>query len=505
MKDPIIGIDLGTTNSCCAFAEGDGQVTLIPYRGGEYTIPSIYAINEKNKELVGYEAKRQWQLNPQQTVHGSKRMLGMDFDTTLVSEVQKHITYEIQRGPNNEVVVPIAGRTLGLPDISAKILEKIRDVAADYLQQPVNQAVVTVPAYFNDRQRQAVREAGARLGLHIDYVINEPTAAALAYGADRNATETVAVYDLGGGTFDISIIEIRDRVFEVKATGGDVFLGGIDFDDALIQYVLNDFQSQHGIDLSVDPIANQRIRDMAERVKVDLSERSEAPMNIPFITMNAAGKPLDIDIVISREELETLVQPLLERTFETCATVMDEVGLTPDQIDQVLLVGGQTRMPLIQERIRGFFGKSPSKSVHPDEAVAIGAAKYAWSLTAQSDRRIQLLDVLPMAIGIERADKQLHRVFERHCPVPNRRQLTFTTHRDQQQDLVMRIFQGDHAVAADNQMLGEFVFSGLRPGPAGSVRVEVVFDVSNEGILSLDAKDTQTGVTMQQNVHFGQS
>jgi molecular chaperone DnaK len=500
MVAPIIGIDLGTTNSCGAIADEKGEITLIPYRGGEFTIPSVFAIDSKGNELVGYEAQRQSQLNPKNTVFGAKRLIGANFSSDIVREMRERVAYEIHPGPADDVTIPIAGRRFRLADISGHILAKIRDVASDYVGEPIERAVVTVPAYFNDRQRQGVYEAGRGVGLEIVRIINEPTAAALAYGARKRAMETVAVYDLGGGTFDLSIIEIRDRVFEVKSTGGDVFLGGIDFDSAFIQYILSDFNAQHGIDLSSDSIAMQRIRDMAERVKVDLSSRQEVPLSIPFVAMAQGGKPLDLNLVVRRDDLEALTTHLVDKTFDTCSRVIDEAGLRPDQIDEILLVGGQTRMPLIRERIAKFFGKSPSKSVHPDEAVAIGAALCAWSLDGHSDAGFQLLDVLPMAIGIEKADRSLHRLFERNCSVPNQRQFTFTTHRDDQRDLVMRLFQGDAAVARENTLLGEFAFTGLRPGAAGSVRVEVVFDVSAEGILSLAAKDLDTNTVMKQTV-----
>ncbi|MFC1612057.1 Hsp70 family protein [Myxococcota bacterium] len=502
MTAPIIGIDLGTTNSCGAVCNEDGEVTLIPYRGGEFTVPSVFAIDDKGNELVGYEAQRQWQLNPKNTVFGAKRMLGIKPEGEIVKEMKGRVGYDIQTASDGDVVIPVASQKLTLVDISGKILDKIRAVATAYLGEEVKQAVVTVPAYFNDRQRQSVYVAGKLIDLDIVRIINEPTAAALAYGARKQGNETVAVYDLGGGTFDISIIEIRDRVFEVKSTGGDIFLGGIDFDNTLIQYVLTDFKTNHGADLSTDPIAMQRIRDMAERVKVDLSARHEVPLSIPFITMAEGGKPLDLNMIVRRDDLEALTVDLVDKTFDTCARVIDEAGLMPDKIDQILLVGGQTRMPLIQDRISRFFGKAPSKSVHPDEAVAIGAAIYAWSLDERSDLSYQLLDVLPMAIGIERAEGNLHLLFESNCPVPNQRQFTFTTHRDNQPDLIMRIYQGDAPVTRENTLLGEFTFTGLRCGEAGSVRVEVVFDVSAEGILSLVARDLDTKAEMTQTVRL---
>jgi molecular chaperone DnaK len=503
MPSPIIGIDLGTTNSCGAVCDDKGEVKLIRHRGGEFTVPSVFAIDEKGNELIGHEAQRQWQLNPKNTVFGAKRMLGVTFESELVAAMRKRVAYEIAPGDEGDVIVPIKGAPFKLAQISAKILGKIRDVATAHLGTEINRAVVTVPAYFNDRQRQVVYEAGRLANLEVVRIINEPTAAALAYGARKRLTETIAVYDLGGGTFDLSVIAIRDRVFEVKATGGDTFLGGIDFDNALIQYVLSDFSAKHGVDLSPDPIAMQRIRDMVERVKIDLSSRHEVPVSIPFITMTAGGQPLDLSMIVRREELEALTMHLVDRTFDTCARVIDEAGLMPNQLDQILLVGGQTRMPLIQDRIAKFFGKTPAKTVHPDEAVAIGAAIYAWSLSERSDLRFQLLDVLPMAIGIEAADKTLYHLFERNSSVPNQRQFSFTTHRDNQRDLVMRIYQGDKPAARENTLLGEFTFAGLREGPAGSVRVEVIFDVSAEGILSLQAKDLDTQAEMKQTVKLG--
>jgi molecular chaperone DnaK len=502
MGAPIIGIDFGTTNSCAAVCNESGEVTLIPYRGGEFTVPSVYAIDDKGNELVGYEAQRQWQLNPTGTVYGSKRLIGLRWGTELVAEMRERVNYAIERGDGDDPVLLIGNERFTLTDISARILAKIRDVASEYLGVQIEKAVVTVPAYFSDSQRQAVREAGRNAALEVVRIINEPTAAALAYGGRNPSNAAVAVYDLGGGTFDVSVIEIRGRTYEVKATGGDIFLGGIDFDTALVEYILSEFKARHDLDLSGDAIAMQRVRDMAERVKVDLSSRQEAPISIPFITMKD-GKPLDLSMIVQREELEALVEHLVTRTFDTVAKVLDDADLTPNRVDEILLVGGQTRMPLIQERITRFFGKAPSKAVHPDEAVAIGAALFAWSLDDTSDLSYQLLDVLPMAIGIERADGSLHRLFERNAPVPNQRQFTFTTHRDSQTDLVMRICQGDRDVAKENTLLGEFTFTGLRPGAAGSVRVEVVFDVSAEGILSLDARDLDTGARMRQTARLG--
>ncbi|HEX5745701.1 MAG TPA: Hsp70 family protein [Archangium sp.] len=499
-KDPIIGIDLGTTNSCAAIVEDGGNVKLIPYKGGEYTIPSIFAIDDKGNELIGYEAKRQWQLNPKNTIYGSKRLVGRTYKSDIVDAMKKVVAYSVRPGKKNDVVLDVGKKEFSLQEISAKILNKIRDVAANYLKTPIKRAVVTVPAYFNDRQRQTVKEAGKLIDLEVVRIINEPTAAALAYGAGKGVNKKVLVYDLGGGTFDVSIIEIRDRVFEVKATGGDVFLGGIDFDNAIIHHVLTDFASKTGIDLATDPVAMQRIKDLAERTKIDLSARDDVQFNIPFITMTAQGQPLNIEMKFTRKMLEKLTNHLVDRTLQMVARVLVDSGLSTKDIDEVLLVGGQTRMPIVQDRLTKFFGKTPSKGVHPDEAVAVGAALYAKSLEDNSSMKLQLLDVIPMAIGLERAGGAFHTVFPRNAPIPNAKQVVATTSMDNQTELAMRIFQGDHEMVAKNDMLGEFTFSGIRPARAGTVQVEITFDVNVEGILTMRARDPATGREMKTTV-----
>ncbi|MFZ9887511.1 MAG: Hsp70 family protein [Myxococcota bacterium] len=501
MAGDIIGIDLGTTNSCCAVVEDDGTVKIIPYRGGETTIPSIYAIDDKGNELVGHEAKRQWLLNPQRTVYGAKRLIGREFQSGFVKKMSEYFAYDMKPGDEGNVVIPLGSQTLNLAQVSAKILNNIRTVAADYLQKPVTRAVVTVPAYFNDRQRQSVKEAGSLIGLDVVRVINEPTAAAMAYGISRNLNQTVAIYDLGGGTFDVSVIEIRGRTFEVKATGGDIFLGGIDWDNALISYVVEDFQQKHGIDLRTDPIAMQRIKDLAERTKIDLSARTEAPFSIPFVTMTAEGMPLDINLVLTRAKYEELTKPLVDRTIEIANMVVADAGLKVHQLDEILLVGGQTRWPAVQRAVTEYFGKPPAKSVHPDEAVAVGAALYAHSLeTDVVDQKVQLLDVIPMRIGIEDAHGNLVEIFSRNAPVPNQKSLMFTTSIDDQTELEMRIYQGEEKKAQQNEMLGHFTFKGVRQGPRGSVKLDVIFDCNVEGILSLSATDRATGTKMKEQV-----
>jgi molecular chaperone DnaK len=490
----IIGIDLGTTNSCAAVVDDKGQVKLIPYKGGEYTIPSIYAVDDKGNELVGHEAKRQWQLNPRKTVYGAKRLIGQPFQGELVNKMSEYFAYDMKPGTEDNVLIGLGRNDMNLTQVSSKILDKIRTVAADYLQKPIKKAVVTVPAYFNDRQRQAVKEAGKMIDLEVVRIINEPTAAALAYGVQRNVNQTIAIYDLGGGTFDISVIEIRGKTFEVKSTGGDIFLGGIDWDNAVIDYVLEDFKAKNNVDLRQDPIAMQRIKDLAERTKIDLSARQEAPFNIPFVTMTAEGEPLDIDLILTRQKINELTAHLVERTIGITKQVLEDAKLPVTKLDEILLVGGQTRWPAVQEAVLKFFGKPPSKHVNPDEAVGIGAAIFAHSLETDAvDQRIQLLDVLSRAIGIEDAKGAMYKIFERNSPVPNQKSQLFTTSQDDQHEVIMRIYQGESQKAQQNQQLGEFTFSGLRPGRSGSVRVDVLFDVNSEGILTMSAKDRDTG------------
>src|SRR5947209_12391461 len=500
----IIGIDLGTTNSCAAIVEREGQVKLIPYKGGEFIIPSMCAIDDKGNELIGHEAKRQWQLNPRNTVYAAKRLVGRSFSSDVVELMKKTVAYELKPGERNDVVLDVGHKKFRLAEISAKILNKIRVVAQDYLGEKVTRAVVTVPAYFTDRQRQAVKDAGKMIQLEVVRIINEPTSAALAYGIGKNLHETTVIYDLGGGTFDVSIIEIRDRVFEVKATGGDIFLGGLDFDQAMINHVLEDFKKKHQIDLSSDPVAMQRIKDLAERVKIDLSSREQAPFNVPFVTMTPQGQPLNIDFVFTRKLLEDLTANLVDRTFQILDRVIADAKLDTTKVDELLLVGGQTRMPLVQRRLTERFGKPPSKGVHPDEAVAIGAALYANSLEDNSNLRLQLLDVIPMAIGLEKAGGTFHTVFPRNAPIPNARAVEATTSYDGQTDVAMRIFQGDNPHVSHNELLGDFLFSGLKPGPAGKARLEITFNVNIEGILTMSARDKDTGKQMKTTVRVTQ-
>ncbi|MCA9554624.1 MAG: Hsp70 family protein, partial [Myxococcales bacterium] len=389
-------------------------------------------------------------------------------------------------------------------EVSAEVLKVLKARAEVALEGPLDGVVITVPAYFDDAQRQATKDAARLAGLTVLRLLNEPTSASLAYGLDKKRDGLFAVFDLGGGTFDISVIEIRDRVFEVKATGGDIFLGGVDFDNRIIEWVLESFQAIHpGVDLRRDPIAMQRIKDLAERSKIDLTDRKECAFNIPFITMTPEGQPLDVDLRFTREVLEARTHDLVTRCIDTCERVCRDARIDPRAIDHVLLVGGMTRMPLVQREVTAFFGRQPSKQVNPDEAVAIGAAMFAYSLEDNSNLKVQLLDVIPMAIGIENAAGDLHEIFMRNEAVPNLKQLSFTTSVDNQQDLRMRIYQGDEPIAPANELLGEFTFSGIRLAPAGSVRVQVDFSLSQDGILTMSAKDKDTGVEMKTSVHLG--
>lgn len=486
----VIGIDLGTTNSCAAIVR-DGKPVVISDTGGSFTIPSVVAIDEKGNRLVGQAAKRQALINPFNTIYGAKRLIGRKFHSKTMETVRRHFTYEMAPGDQDDVLIKLGGEVYGLDEVSALILDKVRNTAQDRLEEEITSAVVTVPAYFNDRQRQAVKDAGVIAQLDVLRIINEPTAAALAYGWGKHMHELVAVYDLGGGTFDISILEVRDNVYEVKATGGDNFLGGVDFDNRLLDYILKEFEKSTGLNLAGDAVAIQRVRDAAERAKIDLSTKTEARVLIPYITVTDNG-PVNLDITIKREVFENLVTDLADRTLELVASVLKDAGLTKDRIQEVLLVGGQTRMPYIQKRVEDFFGKPPSKNVHPDEAVAIGAAIMAYSLTEAADYKITLIDVLPMSIGVALAKNRYHRIFPKNSTIPNASSIVFTTSKDNQDKLKLKIYQGENEIASDNELLGEFVFSGLRPAPKGEVHLEVILKLSPEGIMTVEAQDPDT-------------
>jgi molecular chaperone DnaK len=486
-----IGIDLGTTNSCAAVIENN-QPKVIMYRGGSYTIPSLFAIDEGGRMLVGHDAKKQAALNPQDTVFAPKRLIGRSFRSEQVEKIRQLFTYNMMEGQDGEVLIKVKDEVFDLRQISAQILRKIKEVAEEYLKDEVTNAVITVPAYFNDRQRQAVRAAGKLANLNVLRILNEPTAAALAYGLGKNLRQRLAVYDLGGGTFDISIIEIRDKVFEVVATGGDTFLGGIDFDDRVMGWVMEKFLTDTGVDLSFDRVAIQRLREAAERAKINLSTAKETTIDVPFIARGPKGI-LNLEEKLSREGLEEITGDLVERTVTTCDRIFSEAKMKPADIDEVLLVGGQSRMPMVQRLVRQYFDLEPCKGVHPDEAVAVGAAIMAHSLTAAASQKVTLLDVLPMPIGIAKVDRGFLPLFPKNCPIPHVRRLTLTNSKDGQTTIMLKIYQGDSEIAVDNELLGTFVFSGIHEMPRGAVKVDVWLNIDSEGILSISAKDKDTG------------
>jgi len=493
-----IGIDLGTTNSCAAVIQNN-QPKIIMYRGGSYTIPSLFAIDEGGRMLVGHDAKKQAALNPQDTVFAPKRLIGRTFRSEQVEKIRQLFTYDMAEGDDGEILIQMKDQVFDLRQVSAEILKKIKEVAESYLEEEVNNAVITVPAYFNDKQRQAVRAAGKLADLNVLRILNEPTAAALAYGLGKNLRQRLAVYDLGGGTFDISIIEIRDKVFEVIATGGDTFLGGIDFDDKVMGSVMERFMEETGVDLSFDRVAIQRLREAAERAKINLSSTHETSLEVPFIARGPKGI-LNLDRTLTREELEETVREFVARTITTCERIFAEAKMSPSDIDEVLLVGGQSRMPLVQEMVRDYFDRDPCKGVHPDEAVAVGAAIMAHSLTHASSQRVTLLDVLPMPIGIAKVDRSFLPLFPKNCPIPHVRRLTLTNSKDNQKTIMLKIYQGESDLAVENELLGTFVFSGIRQMPRGQVKVDVWLNIDSEGILSLTAKDKKTQAPV--NVHL---
>ncbi len=486
-----IGIDLGTTNSCAAVIEGN-QPKIIMYRGGSYTIPSLFAIDEGGRMLVGHDAKKQAALNPQDTVFAPKRLIGRNFHSPQVEKIRQLFTYNMEEGGEGEVLIKVKDQIFDLREVSGQILRKIKEVAEEYLKEEVTNAVITVPAYFNDKQRQAVRRAGKLADLNVLRILNEPTAAALAYGLGKNLRQRLAVYDLGGGTFDISIIEIRDKVFEVVATGGDTFLGGIDFDDRVMGHVMEKFMAETGVDLSFDRVAIQRLREAAERAKITLSTTNATNIEVPFIARGPKGI-LNLDLEMSRDDLEEITGDLVRRTVSTCERIFGEAEMEPSAIDEVLLVGGQSRMPLVQKSVRDYFDRDPCKGVHPDEAVAVGAAIMAHSLTHAGSQKVTLLDVLPMPIGIAKVDRSFLPLFPKNCPIPYVRRLTLTNSKDNQKTIMLKIYQGDSEVAVENELLGTFVFTGIRQMPRGKVKVDVWLNIDSEGILTLTAKDKETG------------
>ncbi|NMO13594.1 TIGR02266 family protein [Pyxidicoccus fallax] len=486
---PVIGIDLGTTNSCAALVR-NGRPGVLPSREGHNTVPSIIAVNTRGKLVVGHPAKGQMLTNPRQTVYGAKRLVGRPYASPVVEHIKDRFHYEIIPGANGDAGVKLGDRVYTLQQISALILREVREVAQNQLGHLVSRAVVTVPAYYNDNQRQAVREAGKLAGLYVERILNEPTAAALAYGYGRKLNQRVLVYDLGGGTFDASVLELSDNVYEVISTGGDTFLGGLDFDNAIVAYLLEEFQKKTGRPFQGDRVAMQRINDAAERAKCALSERSEMRVHVAFVTM-IDDKPYDLDVTLTRQKLIELTEGLVDRTVRVCEEVLKTKGLGPKDVDEVILVGGQSRFPLVHEKITRFFGKPPSKGVHPDEAVALGAALLAHSLGQLEG--VVLIDVLPMAIGVGLPGGRFKPVLERNLSLPSTKSYTVATHRDDQTELELTVLQGDSDKAADNEFLGTIKLTGLPRKPRGGVQVAITFEVNNESLLKVTARETSTG------------
>mgnify|MGYP001807840449 FL=1 len=486
----VIGIDLGTTNSCVAIMEGT-QAKVLENAEGARTTPSVVAFTDGDEKLIGQPAKRQAVTNPENTIFAVKRLMGRNFEDPTVKKDIESATFKIIKAENGDAWIEAKGKKYSPSQISAFVLQKMKETAEKYLGQEVTKAVITVPAYFNDAQRQATKDAGKIAGLEVLRIINEPTAASLAYGLDKKVNKKIAVYDLGGGTFDVSILELGDGVFEVKSTNGDTFLGGEDFDNTIVDYLLNEFKKENGIDLKSDKLALQRLKEAAEKAKIELSSAAQTEINLPFITADKTG-PKHINIKMTRAKLEALVEDLIGRTIPPCKTALKDAGLSAAEINEVILVGGMTRMPKVIEEVKNFFGKEPNKSVNPDEVVAMGAAIQAGVL--QGDvKDVLLLDVTPLSLGIETLGGVSTKLIDKNTTIPTKKSQVFSTAEDNQPAVSIRVLQGEREMATDNKLLGNFELVGMAPAPRGVPQIEVAFDIDANGIVNVSAKDKGTG------------